>query len=182
MPTLEEALVKTERTHEFPDGTVVHIQDVPPLVLEQILNTEAGKPQPPEVEVVIAGKRRQKQRNPDDEQYRQSLQAWEAEKQKRVMRFLITKGVVDDVPEGFIDEYETYLPPGASYEEFKYLWLGSLMKDEAAITAFTETVVSQAVVTEGGLAESADYFPGDGERQPDHGLDVQETADGQDTD
>lgn len=155
-----------DRTYEFSDGTVVEIADVPSLVLEHILNSEAGKPPVPVVEVNIRGHKR-KQANPDDPAYQEALAAWRAQKQKRLLLFLVTKGVKDDPPEEFVDEYAQFLPDGATVEELKYLWLSAKLNTEDDIAQFTEALMSQTAITEAGLQEAAEKFPGDGERVTD---------------
>lgn len=167
----------TKRSYTFSDGTEVEIRDVPSLALEHILNSEAGKPTVPMVEVAIARGHKRKEPNPNDPAYQGALAVWNAQKQKRTMMFLITKGVKDDPPEEFIEEYVQYLPDGASREELKYLWLADKLEDEREIARLTETLLSQTTVTEEGLEEAAAKFPRDGERRPDPELGVQEAAD-----
>ena len=168
-----------ERTYQFSDGTVVEMAEVPSLVIEHILNSEAGKPPVPVVEVDIRGHKR-KQANPDGPAYEAAVAAWQGQKQKRLLLFLITKGVKDDPPDEFVEEYAQYLPDGASIEELKYLWLADKLDDIDEIGRFTDALMGQTAVTQEGLDEAAAKFSSDGGRNADHGLDVQETAGGED--
>jgi hypothetical protein len=159
-----------DRTFTFPDGTVVDTQPVSSLVIEQILNSEAGKPKVPIVETVVAGKHRRHEPNPKDPDYLKALVAWSADKQKRVMLFLIVKGVVDEPPEDFVAEYAMYLPDGASMDEFKYLWLVDKMADTDVIAALIDHIMSQSAITEEAVEDAAAKFPSDGGGQPDQSV------------
>lgn len=169
----------SDRLFTFTDGTEVALQEVPSLVLEHILNSEAGKPPVPVVEVTIRGHKR-KQTNPDDPVYLEAVAAWEAQKQKRMLLFLITKGVADEPPEDFIDEYAQFLPDGASVEELKYLWLAAKLNETDEIARFTEALMNPTMVTGEGLDEAAAKFPGDSERVADRSLSIQESTGDQD--
>lgn len=166
--------MQAERIFTFPDGTSVETMDVPSTTVEHILNSEAGKPPVPIVEVTLAGKYKRREANPKDPDYLLALQAWEAAKQKRVMLFVVAKGVKDEPPEDFVAEYAMYLPEGAPMEEFKYLWLSPKLEGEGVIEAFIEHLLSQTAVTEAGVQEAADRFQGSGEWEPDHGLPLPE--------
>lgn len=168
-----------ERIYTFADGTDVLMAEVPSLVIEHILNNEAGKPSVPVVEVVIRGHKR-KQTNPDDPDYQAAVERWQQQKQKRLLKFLITKGVQDDPPEDFIEEYAQFLPDDATPEDFKYLWLAAKLDTDAEIARFTEALMSQTTITEGGLEEAAAKFPGDSGRDADRELALQEPAIGED--
>lgn len=179
-PYKDQTMTQPKRTFTFTDGTEVEIQDVPSLVLEHILNSEAGKPPVPIVEVTMARGHKRKQPNPQDPDYIAAVNAWNGQKQKRLLMYLVTKGVKDEPPPEFVEEYEQYLPDGASLEELKYLWLAEKLDGEDEIGRFTEALMSQTAVTKEGLEEAAAIFPGDGERGADTGLGVQETAVGSD--
>lgn len=169
-----------DRSYTFPDGTTVELLPVPPLTLEHIVNSEAGKPKPPTIRV---GTNRRAEANPDDPTFKVALTAWEQGKQKRVLLYLAVHGVKTDPPEDFMDEHAMYLDPSASFDEMKYLWLASKLPDGAEIARFIEAVTSQTTVTEAAIQEAEDaHFQGDGERAADQDVSLQSTADGEHTD
>lgn len=171
--------MSSDRLFIFSDGTAVETQPVPSLALEHILNSEAGKPQVPIVEVTIAGKHKRREANPKDPAYIAAVKAWEGAKQKRLMLYLVAKGVNEEPPDDFVAEYAMYLPEGAAMDEFKYLWLCPKLEAEGEIERFIEHLMSQTTVTEAGVQEAAARFPSDGERQPDHRLPLPQQAVGE---
>lgn len=169
----------TQRTYAFRDGTEVELQPVPSMVLEHIVNSEAGKPPVPVVEVTLARGHKRKQENPNDPDYIQAVRLWEAQKQKRLLMYLLTKGVKNEPPPEFVDEYRVYLPEGTGIDELKYLWLAEKI-DTEEIGELTELIMSQTVVTSEGLDEAAAKFPSDSERQSNSGMGVSEQTDSSD--
>lgn len=115
-----------EHTYLFDDGTEVTLQDIPPMMLMQTIQSEAGKPPVPIVEVDIRGHKR-KQSNPDDPDYLVAVNRWEEAKNNRLVQLLILRGVADDPPDDFVDAYRSVLDPAAGIDEFKCLWVASLM-------------------------------------------------------
>lgn len=154
------------RSYTFSDGTTVGLRGVPPLMVEEVLNSETGKPRVPRVPVQRAGVDRMED-NPDDPAYTAALNAFEQAKQKRVLRFVALRAVADDPPPEFTEEALPFLPDGAGTKDIKYMWIASMLQDEDEVKSFVAAALGQTMTTPEGIAESEAAFPGDGERAGD---------------
>lgn len=133
------------------------------LMIERVANQ--GKPRIPMVEVMLLGKHKQLEANPNHEGYKALLAQWETESRLRTLKYLFTMGVKGEPPQAFIDEQTDFF--GLMDEkEMKYLWVCSLIPDDD-IDFFTEAVLGQNLPTEKGMAEVAESFRGEGQRQSD---------------
>lgn len=160
----EETLQRTAiEGFQFEDGTLVHLRPIPPLVVNFITTSEAGKPQPPRVPIQRRGVTKMEP-NPDDPAYQQALAAWGAAKEQRLLKLFVERGVREDVPPEVVEQYAQYLPDGADISDIKFLWLADKMPTAQAVERFVEAVVSQTLATEKGIAESEAAFPNHGER------------------
>lgn len=150
-----------KRVYTFEDGTSVELVDIPPMMIVQVMQSEAGKPPVPVVEVVMRGHKR-RETNPNDPDYLAALARWEEAKNNRMIRLVILRGVDNDPPDEFIEAYQSVLDPAAGPDDFKSLWITSLMPTADSVTDFMNAVMGQTVATEAGVAEAMDSFRADG--------------------
>lgn len=155
-----------DRTFTFEDGTAVELLPLPPLVVEFVMNNQAGKPKPPMIEVERRGHRRHEP-NPDDPDYLARLAGWNQAKQHALMKCFIDRGVKGAPSEDEYDTYAGYLPDGADEADIKYMWIADKLTTVAEVERFIDAVVSQTVPTEEGIAEAEAVFPSDGQWQSD---------------
>lgn len=133
------------------------------LMLERVANQ--GKPSIPKVEVLLLGKHRQLESNPNDPNYQAALAEWETESRLRTLKYIFTLGVKAQPPQDFIDEQNAFFP-AMNDLEMKYLYVASLIPDDD-IDAFTEAVMGRTMPTAKGMDEVADSFRSDSQRESD---------------
>lgn len=148
----------SRREHTLPDGTVIELREIPPLIIARIAGDTTGKPKVPVVEVRVHGQT-QREENPEDPSYVQKLAQWETEKNFGLLRRCILMGVVTEPPEEEAMFWSGLFETDDKHE-IKYLWIASKLTTEESIAAFSETVMSQSIVTREGLTEAADSFRG----------------------
>lgn len=123
------------------------------LMLERLANE--GKPKIPMVEVTLMGKHKQLEAHPNDPSYQALLEEWSMESKMKTMRYLFIMGVKGQPPEDFIAEQREFFP-NATANDFKYLWVASLIPDED-IDVFMEAVIGRSIPTAKGLEQSANF-------------------------
>jgi hypothetical protein len=123
------------------------------LFIERLANQ--GKPRIPMVEVTRLGKHKSLEPNPKDEAYLAALDEWRVEANTRTLRYLFTKGIKGSAPDEFVAEHRSYFPD-ADDQEFKYLWIMSLVED-ADIEDFTDAVMGRYIPTQKGMEEAANF-------------------------
>jgi len=128
------------------------------LMIERVVNE--GKPDIPMVQVTIGGKYKQLEANPNDPRYLQAFEQWQTESNRRLLRYLILRGVKCDVPESFSDEHREFFP-NASDNDMKYLYVVSLVPDED-VPFFMDAVMGRTMPTASGLEEAAKSFRSEG--------------------
>lgn len=138
------------------EGHEIELSDKPvnSLIVERLMRE--GKPKIPLVEVVLLGKHRQLEPNPNHEGYKAQLAEWEAESNTRLAHYLFVVGVKGQPPVAFVEEYRTYFPD-ATEGEMKYLWVSSRVPNEDVAT-FIEIMMGRAFPTAKGVDESANFM------------------------
>lgn len=148
-------------------GVELELVKVPYLIIERLWNDKSDKPKPPIVEVMVAGKSKRREANPNDPAFIQATKEWESEHQFRIFRYLFSKGVRCDVPNEFVKEHLEFFP-NASDSFLQYLWVCTLLEeDEDEIAALSDAIMGQTQPTQSGLEASADRFQRPGERLSD---------------
>lgn len=148
------------------NGNVVSLSNrqVNPMIVMQL--TSRGKPEVPKVEVLLLGKHKQVQENPNDPAYKAAVKAWEAESNSRVMRYIVGVGVnAGTIPDEFVAEYLEYVPD-AKESEIKYAYITDLVPIDD-FGDLMEAIMGEHHTTSKGLEQVAESFRSDGERQSD---------------
>lgn len=128
-------------------------QAISALMLERITNE--GKPKIPRIEVMLLGKHKELQANPNDPGYLALVKEWENEQSIRVMRYMFCVGVKADVPPEFAEMHRQFIDD-ASDLDLKYLYISSLVPDKD-VDAFTEALLGQFGVTKKGIDGAANF-------------------------
>lgn len=129
-------------------------KSVSALIAQQIQSQ--GKPDIPKVEVLLLGKYKQLEANPQHPGYIAALAEWEEKSNLAVLRYLCVVGVKGQAPAEFVEEHAVFFP-NATATEMKYLWVASRIPDDD-LAAFTEAVMGQGAPTAKGLETSAAAF------------------------
>lgn len=167
-------------------GHCLTLRKTNPLLVERLANTQQGKPDVPMIEVTAPGGKKRVERAyiPDVDKltpaqrekldpavmtYLTEMNAWQREKHVRLLVYLFSAGVTEDPPTEFLAEYRQYLP-GETDAMYKYLWIGTLL-DEGGVDGgealeLMSATMGLTVPTEGGLADAANGFRSDDQRQP----------------
>lgn len=148
------------------NGQVIALSNrqVNPMIIMQL--TGRGKPEVPKVEVVLLGKHKQIQENPNDPAYKAALRAWETAANNRVMQYIIGVGVnAGPIPDAFVEEYLEYVPD-AKESEIKYAYITDIVP-VGDFGDLMEAVMGEHHTTTKGLEQVAESFRSDGERQSD---------------
>lgn len=160
-----------QRSYTTPNtGRTFTLRPLNSFHLAYISSDTSGRPKPPVVQVG-RGKRRRYEENPDDPGYVQRLKQWESQREIKGMMYVFAKGVADEPSEDELDDLRGFFP-NANDSELKYLWVTGLIDDSEAM-GLMEAIVGQTDITKGGLNDSAERFPGDGERESDPAVDIQ---------
>lgn len=128
-------------------------QAISALMLERITNE--GKPRIPRVEVLLLGKHKELQANPNDPGYLALLKEWEAEQSIRVMRYMFCVGVKATPSAEFAEMHRQFIPDMTDLD-LKYLWVSSLVPDKD-VDSFTSALLGQFGVTSKGIDEAANF-------------------------
>lgn len=156
-------------------GAELHLKPVPALVVERLFKDQSGKPQVPMVDVLIGGKHSRSEPNPNDPAYLNALNDWTLEHQMKVFQYVIWKGIDNATPKDFVKEHRQFLPD-ATEPEMKYLWIGSLLENLEDIRLLVDAIIGQTAITEQGLEQAVQSFPGDGEQSGYSGVPAGESA------
>ena len=81
------------------------------------------------------------------------LRRWQANKQRKLVRYLAIKGVADMPPQEYIDEALIFMHEDSSLNDLKYMWIMEQLPDEDAIEAFYEAVAGVTMPTQSGVEE-----------------------------
>ena len=149
-----------ERKFYCSNGNVISLSNrqVNPMIVMQI--TSRGKPEVPKVEVLLLGKHKQIQENPNDPAYKASVRAWETTANNRVMQYIIGVGVnAGPIPDEFATEYLEYVPD-AKESEIKYAYITDLVPVED-FGDLMEAVMGEHNTTSKGLEQVAESFRSD---------------------
>ncbi len=143
------------------DGLELTFRPVSKLILERINALQNDKPQVPKVEVLLAGKHKRLEDNPNDPEYIRALNLWTREQQMKHMRYTFWAGIEENPPDEFVRQHREFFPD-ATDAEMKYLWVASLLgEDGDDIGMLVEGILGQNIVTEKGLEKAMDSFPGE---------------------
>jgi hypothetical protein len=93
----------------------------------------------------------------------QKLLAWEQDRNARIIRVCVLKGVVDSPDSQDIQRIYAEYGVHNAYEA-KYLWISEMLATDDEVAKFTEAVLSQTAVTKEGLKAAAQSFRGDDKR------------------
>lgn len=128
-------------------------QAISALMLERITNE--GKPRIPRVEVLLLGKHKELQANPNDPGYLALLQEWEGDQSIRVMRYMFCVGVKATPSAEFVEIHRQFMPDATDLD-LKYLWVSSLVPN-GDIDSFTNALLGQFGVTTKGIDDAANF-------------------------
>lgn len=128
-------------------------QAISALMLERI--THEGKPKIPRVEVLLLGKHKELQANPNDPGYLALLKEWEGEQSIRVMRYMFCVGV-KAAPTPEFEKLHREFMPELTELDLKYLWVSSLVPDKD-VDKFTDALLGQFGVTAKGIDDAANF-------------------------
>lgn len=123
------------------------------LVLERIAND--GKPKVPRVEVLLLGKHKELQANPNEPGYLALLEEWQTETRIATMRYIFNVGIKGEPPDEFVTEQLTFTPH-ATQADIKYMWVCSQLPDED-IDRLVEIILGKNIVTAKGLEDAANF-------------------------
>lgn len=140
---------------------------VNPMIIMQLQTR--GKPEVPKVEVLLLGKHKQIQENPNDPAYKTALANWQQETNNRVMQYILCTGIdTGPVPDDFVTEYLDFVPD-ARVNEIKFAYITSIVPLDD-FGDLMEAILGEHEPTAKGMEQVADSFRGDGERQSDSGV------------
>lgn len=136
-------------------GTEIELsgQSISSLMLERLTNQ--GKPKIPRQEVLLLGKHKELQANPNDPGYLALLEEWKSEQNVNVMRYVFVVGAKGQPPQEFIDTQRQFFDD-ATDNDLKYLYVSSLLPDED-IDTFTEAVLGKTIPTTKGIEEAGKF-------------------------
>lgn len=136
-------------------GNEIALSDrlVSSLILERIAND--GKPKVPRVEVLLLGKHKELQANPNEPGYLALLEEWQTETRIATMRYIFNVGVKGEPPKDFVSEQQTFTPH-ATQADIKYMWVCSQLPDED-IDRLVEVILGKNIVTTKGLEDAANF-------------------------
>lgn len=124
------------------------------LMLERLVNE--GKPRIPMKEVLILGKHKQMEANPNDPGYLALLAEWEGNQRINTLIYVFTIGVKGKPDDEFVEEQRPFFPD-AKDTLMKYLWVSSKLPDQD-IDKLAEAIIGQSLPTQKGLEQSAESF------------------------
>ena len=124
------------------------------LMLERLTNED--KPRIPMKEVLILGKHKQMEANPNDPGYLALLKEWEINSLVKGMIYVLTLGVKGKPDAEFVEEQRAFFP-NVSDTTLKYLWVASQLPDED-INALQEVILGKSIPTTKGIEEVAESF------------------------
>lgn len=145
------------------NGQVIHLSNraVNPMIIMQLQTR--GKPEVPKVEVLLLGKHKQIQENPNDPDYKVALTNWQQETNNRVMQYILCTGIdTGTVPDDFVTEYMDFVPD-ARANEIKFAYITSLVPLDD-FGELMEAILGEHEPTAKGMQQVADSFRGAGER------------------
>lgn len=123
------------------------------LMLERFINE--GKPRIPMKEVLVLGKHKQMEANPNDPGYLALLAEWEGNQRINQLIYLFTLGVKGKPDDEFVADQLAFFPD-ASDVTLKYLWVCSMVPDED-IQLLAEAIIGKMLPTTKGLDEAANF-------------------------
>lgn len=139
-------------------GIELTLQPVNPAMLQGLSDLEA-RPEPPLIEVTIAGKHKQWMTHYDSEGYQEELKVWNSKEQFRIMVLTFCLGITDEPPKVWVKEFLRYQPYLEGNErELKYRWVMSCV-DVEEMGELMEALTGQTMPTQAGLEEAAHSFP-----------------------
>lgn len=145
----------------FYDGTTVNLLPIPPLLINMINNSNKGKPIPPKIEVVYAGKSSVLEPNYNDPNYIVELEQWEMSKQIRLLKLIYTRGVegdfyllasVDEI--NSLEELAEEIFSVPTEDDKKYLYIASKLVSTEEIERFQNAVLQLTVPTQDAIQDS----------------------------
>lgn len=128
-------------------------QAISALMLERITNE--GRPKIPRVEVLLLGKHKELQANPNDPGYLALVKEWEGEQSIRIMRYMFCVGVKATPSPEFVELHRQFMPELTDLD-LKYLWVSSLVPNKD-VESFTDALLGQFGVTAKGIDDAANF-------------------------
>lgn len=139
-------------------GVTLTLVPVNPAMLQGLSDLES-RPEPPLIEVTIAGKHKQWITHYDSDGYQAALAAWQNREQFRIMVLTFCMGIADDPPAKWVKESLRYMPELEGKDrELKYRWVMSSI-DMEEMGSLMEALTGQTMPTQAGLEEAANSFP-----------------------
>jgi hypothetical protein len=125
-----------------------------PLIIQMIQNQ--GRPEIPKVEVMLAGKHRQLEDNPTDENYLKAVADWKERSSINTGKYLFNIGIKGQPLEGWLAENAEYIEE-ATASDLKYMWVASLVTDGDDLTELINVIMGYALPTVKGMSEAANF-------------------------
>lgn len=151
------------REFTFPDsGRVVHTRRIAPMLLRD-LQRSFKPPKPPKQEVQFE-KGVRFVPNASDPEYLEALEDYQGELGERIMRLVVTLGVVCEVPAEEVAALRaTMTEQGITLDPSDlYVYISRICaQSNADLEALQQAVLGQSTVTEAGVEEAKERFPGD---------------------
>lgn len=142
-------------------GIKLRLRPVNPIVIGQMQNDQTGKPAIPMVETLVGPKKQKHtEPNPDDPEYKEALEKWQAAKYSKFIRYIFTRGVETDPSKEDRERLREFFP-GVSLTEIKYNWVAEQLVDDTEIAILTEAIIGINMATKGGIEEAEARFQGD---------------------
>lgn len=143
-------------------GQIFTLQKVNPAMLQGLSNMES-RPEPPLIEVTIAGKHKQWMTHYDSEGYQAALRAWQNKEGFLVMALTFCLGIEEEPPKTWIKDTLRFMPELEGNErDLKYRWVMSCLSDaneSQEMADLMEAITGQTMPTQAGLEEAAASFP-----------------------
>lgn len=160
--TVFEATEATAPTYTLPNGEVIELTPIPPLVLNTIQSDNSDRPNPPTVERKV-GRKGKSVYEPDYDNpgYQAAVANYNAAQYERLLQAAFTLGIASAPPKAKALVKVTTLMFGEDYtdDQYKYAWIASNLTTQEQYEDLLDAILSLTVVTEKGLAESDKTFP-----------------------
>jgi len=142
-------------------GIVLRLQPVSAGLMSKIQSDRRGKPTIPTQRVnygTTTAPEWGTELNPDDPNYKDALETWQSTQSTKVAIYVISTGVLIDVPPEFASEIAEW-DDTASLAELKYFYITKIIPSDE-LGDLTNAILSQTVPTEDGIAQATAGFSG----------------------
>jgi len=147
------------REYTTRSGVTLILRPVPWLAFQRLeIEWEKKRPRVPVVQVEIGDGQFREEENPDSPEYQEALTQWENQKGTAVSEYFFIAGIANKPDEEFLELHREVFPE-ATDNQLKAMWVSSVVEpDEAG--DLIDSIMSQTMATEKGIAEAKASFPG----------------------